>query len=94
MIAAYYTEFRTRLNKYSDPVNRLLVYASAPRSREELPAFLRLTNHLYNYKRHIEPLINRGWLAVTIPDKPHSRNWRHQLTPSGRCRVIKNSSRP
>ncbi len=79
-------------NYVSDQVIGLLSYASIPRSREELLTSLGITNHSYNYKRHIEPLIDRGWLAMTIPDKPRSRNQRYQLTPLGR-RVSEDSAR-
>ena len=31
------------------------------------------------------PLLEHGWLALTIPDKPNSRLQRYRLTPEGRA---------
>ena len=59
--------------------------ASAPRSKQELLAALQLSNAYLNYKRHIVPLLEHGWLALTIPDKPNSRLQRYRLTPEGRA---------
>ena len=38
-----------------------------------------------NYTRHVVPLVNRGLLAMTIPDKPRSKAQRYILTDEGRA---------
>ncbi len=70
-------------NYVSNQNKKLLAYAAIPRSREELLTFLGLNNQSNNYKRHIEPLLHQGWITMTIPDKPRSRNQRYRLTPQG-----------
>lgn len=54
-------------------------------SAQELLAALQLSNAYLNYKRHIVPLLERGLIAMTIPDKPQSRLQRYRLTPEGRA---------
>lgn len=38
-----------------------------------------------NYTRHVVPLLNRGLLAMTVPDKPRSKAQRYILTDEGRA---------
>ena len=38
-----------------------------------------------NYTRHVVPLVNRGLLAMTVPDKPRSKAQRYILTDEGRA---------
>lgn len=37
------------------------------------------------YSRHVVPLLNRGLLAMTVPDKPRSKPQRYILTDEGRA---------
>jgi len=48
-------------------------------------AVLHLGHACMNYKRHIVPLLERGLLTRTIPDKPHSPLQRYRLTSQGRA---------
>lgn len=38
-----------------------------------------------NYVRHVVPLLNRGLLTMTVPDKPRSKAQRYILTDEGRA---------
>ncbi|WP_127841207.1 helix-turn-helix domain-containing protein [Actinomyces wuliandei] len=38
-----------------------------------------------NYQRHVVPLLERGLLAMTVPDKPRSKAQRYILTDEGRA---------
>ena len=38
-----------------------------------------------NYTRHVVPLVNRGLLAMTVPEKPRSKAQRYILTDEGRA---------
>ncbi len=77
----------------SDQIVRLLKYALKAKSREELLSHLGLKNHFDNYKRHIEPIIDRNWLGMTIPDKPNSRNQRYITTATGRSILENNATK-
>jgi predicted HTH transcriptional regulator len=61
--------------------------AERSRTRIELLSELGLTAHRYNFARHIQPLMERGWIEMTHPDKPRSRNQRYRLTNEGRAEL-------
>lgn len=54
------------------PQDRILVYCSEPRSKNEIMAFLEYKDIKNFTKRYLKPLIQMGRLKMTIPDKPHS----------------------
>ncbi len=80
-------------DQVNDQVVRLLKYALTAKSREELLLHLGLKNHFDNYKRHVEPIINRDWLRMTIPEKPNSRNQRYITTDIGRSILEDNATK-
>lgn len=70
----------------SAQVQQLLsLCAQEPRTKQELLAALQLSNAYLNYKRHIVPVLDRGLIAMTLPDKPQSRLQRYRLTAQGRA---------
>lgn len=50
----------------------LLDFCRTPRSRREIADFLKISSVTYAIQRHVKPLIEKGWLAMSIPDKPGS----------------------
>ena len=50
-------------------------YCKIPRSRKEVAVFLNMTQ-AYAMRRYVEPLIEQGILAYTIPEKPQAHNQR------------------
>lgn len=74
-----------QVSKMSEQAQALLILASeGPRSRAELLAGIDLSDAYGNYKRHLLPLIEGGYLARTIPEKPNSQNQRYRITDAGR----------
>jgi predicted transcriptional regulator len=71
-------------DQVNDQVKTILSNAIESKSRKELLALIKLKNHFDNYKRHIEPLITRGWLDMTIPNEPNSRNQKYITTETGK----------
>lgn len=60
----------------------------APQKAGDLQAKLRLRDRstfLYSY---LEPLVDRGWLEPTVPDKPRSRLQRYRLTKTGMAWIV------
>ncbi|MBT9140943.1 MAG: hypothetical protein DDT30_01529 [Dehalococcoidia bacterium] len=55
----------------------LLDFCAIPRSRNEIAAFLQLTTNYYAMQNYVLPLVDQGLLALTIPDKPRSRNQKY-----------------
>ena len=57
------------VTKLSDILNEIMLFCSTPRSMAEIMEHLGL-KHRYNVKhRYIDPLIEGGFLVMTIPEK-------------------------
>lgn len=59
--------------------------ANGPVHRNKLLEAAGLRPLSQNYARHVVPLLNRGLLAMTLPDKPRSKAQRYVLTDKGRA---------
>ncbi|OLO77536.1 AAA family ATPase [Actinomyces oris] len=59
--------------------------ASGPVHRNILLEAAGLKPLSQNYTRHVVPLVSRGLLAMTVPDKPRSKAQRYILTDEGRA---------
>ena len=71
-------------DQVSNQVKQLLMLCKQAKSRNELLDFLGLSNHFYNFQRHIEPLLNNNWLEMTNKESPKNRNQKYILTEKGR----------
>lgn len=66
------------VSKLSDKLNGIIGFCSTPRSMAEIMGYLGL-KHRYNVKhRYIDPLIEGGFLVMTIPQKPNSQNQKYK----------------
>lgn len=63
----------------------LAMAVDLPRARGELLAAIGLTDVYGNYRRHLLPLINQGYLQRTDPEKPKSRNQQYFTTEAGKA---------
>jgi len=61
----------------AERVGRILEFCKAPRSREEIQQHLGLQDREYFRKSVLAPLLDKGLLAPTIPDKPNSPHQRY-----------------
>ena len=67
-----------KVTKLSDTLNDIIDFCDTPRSMIEIMEHLGL-KHRYNVKhRYIDPLIEGGFLVMTNPDKPNSRNQKYK----------------
>lgn len=55
----------------------ILEFCKQPHSKKEIADFLGIQSYDYVYKRYILPLVNRGMLVRTIPERPRSRSQRY-----------------
>ena len=77
-----------QVSKSSEQVALLRALAAGElRSRAELLTTIGLTDAYGNYRRHLLPLVEQGYLARTVPDKPNSRLQRYRITDAGRARL-------
>lgn len=64
----------------NDEDTNLLEFCKKPRSRKEIMDFLKVTTTSYVTKKYLLPLIEKGKLSLTIPDKPRSTNQKYFAT--------------
>ncbi len=57
--------------------DKLLNFCAIPRSQIEMLEFLGLSDRKHFRRKYLTPLLNSGKLAMTIPDKPKSRNQKY-----------------
>ena len=48
-------------------------YCRIPRTKKEIAEFLEIKTIFYVVNKYIKPLLDKGLLQMTIPDKPGSR---------------------
>ncbi|MFH1282635.1 MAG: RNA-binding domain-containing protein [bacterium] len=53
-------------------IKKILIFCNKPRTREEIQNFIEIQNRDYFRKRILNPLIEKGLLSPTIPNKPNS----------------------
>lgn len=63
---------------------KILAKALEPRDRETLLTLIGVTNHRKNYESYMLPMVNKGWLTMTKPDKPTSPKQQYLTTLKGR----------
>ncbi len=51
----------------------LLNYCNVPRTRKEIADFLEINTVFYAMQHYVQPLLDKGMLEMTIPDKPKSK---------------------
>ena len=68
------------VTKMTEKVNDIIAFCSVPRSMTEIMDHIGM-KHRYNVKhRYLDPLIESGFLEMTIPDKPNSRSQKYKRT--------------
>ena len=59
---------------------KILLFCSKPRSREELANYLGIDSPYYMVTRYIKPLIEKGQIQMSLPHKPKSKNQQYFTT--------------
>ena len=72
-----------RLTELSATQRRIVELCDAPRSLVEIVDVLGFARRDYFKKRHLDPLIRAGVIAMTNPEKPRASNQRYVLTEAG-----------
>jgi ATP-dependent DNA helicase RecG len=71
-------------NQESNQMVTILSYCLTPKSRKELLSKIDLSNQTKNYQRHIEPLVTKNLLRMTILESPKNRNQRYVTNQKGK----------
>ena len=64
-------------DKPSGKVQDIINFCTIPRTAAEILSRMGLTNQTKNRKKHINPLVEKGILKLTIPDKPNDPNQKY-----------------
>ena len=64
---------------------RLLPVLIGEMTRREILAALGLRNPGHLREGYLKPCLGEGWIEMTIPESPSSRNQRFRITPEGRA---------
>jgi len=62
---------------------QILDFARSPRALLELMELAGRSNRTKFREQVVRPLLEAGWLEMTIPDKPRSSKQRYKTTPAG-----------
>jgi ATP-dependent DNA helicase RecG len=76
--------FIVNVEKPTEKELQVLLYCMKPQKRAAVLKKIGLSNHAKNYQRYIIPLIEKGWLAYTLPDIPTSPNQQYVTTDKGK----------
>lgn len=82
-------EFKKYIQEYYPEENEAckwkdLKYCKTPKSGLEILTLLNLKNHTDNYKKHLLPLIERGFIQYIIKENLKDRNQKYQTTELGK----------
>jgi hypothetical protein len=62
---------------------QVLLFCQTPRKASVIRALLGLRHRETFTDNYLRPLLEKGWLEPTIPDKPRSRLQKYRLTENG-----------
>ena len=70
------------VTKQAEIFNEIVTYCATPRSLSEIMEHIGLKHRSNTKQRYINPLIEGGYLVMTIPDKPNSKQQKYQRISS------------
>ncbi len=74
-----------------EKITEVVNFCIEPKSRDDIFDFLGISNHYKNYYKYMKPAIDNGWLVMTIPDKPKSKNQKYRTTATGLALIRKDN---
>ncbi len=76
--------FKAKTTVATENELQILLFCMQAKKRVAILKKIGLSNHPKNYQNHIVPLVEKGWLAYTLPDKPTSPNQEYITTSKGK----------
>jgi len=70
-------------DQVSDQVIKVIKWLQVTKTRQEILLHLGLSNHTKNFNKYIQPALQQGYIQMTIPNKPRSRNQQYIITKKG-----------
>ena len=62
---------------------KILLFCQKPKQRKEILKEIGLVNNVKNYDTYVAPLVQMGWVKMTIPDKPTSPKQHYRTALKG-----------
>lgn len=59
-------------DRLTEEEKSLLIFCRTPRTRREICDYLGLSSTTYAIQRHVTPLVEKGFICLSIPEKPSS----------------------
>ena len=75
-VTLYNDTAKVRPEKLTEKEAELLLFLKTPRSRQEITEYLGIGTTAYAMQAYINPLIEKGLVQLTIPDRPKSQKQR------------------
>lgn len=76
---------RPKIKRAVDELHlKIIEYCKTPKSREEIFQQIKIFNNSRNFRTYIKPITDIGWLQLTIPDKPTSKNQKYVISDIAR----------
>jgi len=66
----------------------VLQYCIEPKTRREVLEKIGLSSHYGNFRRHVLPLVQSGYLDLTLPEIPTSRKQRYIVSEKGLSKLL------
>lgn len=82
------TQVSTQVNTQVTFEEQILQFCTTPRSKKEIAEHMGYKNAKSFGIRYIRPMVESGKLAMTIPEKPSSRNQKYKTTSSTFCQSL------
>ena len=82
-ISAHYHASDHASDHASVQVEKLVSILTGEMGRSDLQRLLSIKNRDYFRTDYLNPAISNGYVELTIPDKPNSRNQKYRLTAKG-----------
>lgn len=67
----------------NEKLEKILHFCQKPKQRKDILKEIGLVNNVKNYDTYVAPLIQMGWVIMTIPNKPTSPNQQYRTALKG-----------
>lgn len=81
-IAASCVEIDAAVKLSPEKIAALADYCSLPRTRTEMQEFCKIKSAEYFRKNVLKPMLQKGMIEQTLPDKPKSKNQKYVKSPN------------
>lgn len=71
-VVKFYKEKKDEKEEISSEAGNLILFCKTPRTRKEISEYLGLSSTTYAIQVYVMPLVEKGVIKMSIPDRPGS----------------------